>query len=207
MQTLQRSKRLCRDTAGSITNQRIHSAKLFAHESLHEQSPGPRGNERVLLRAIHHWVCLYICAKLNLSSRTITKIRNGHGKNLTQFCQIQACYFHRETLNSTVPCATQFWAQELDILSYSLLMLFTPKNHCLRMQGNALKSAKQWKHRLKLRSVPVTGKVPALGTLQMHSAAIDGDINNFFLHLIVPHANFFTKLQHKIHCQRAQWEM
>lgn len=30
------------------------------------------------------------------------------------------------------------------------------------MQGNALKSAKQWKHRLKLRSVPVTGKVPAL---------------------------------------------
>lgn len=167
MQTLQRNKRLFRGTAGSVTNQRISSAKLFAHESLHEQSPGLRGNKRVLLKAAYHWVCLYICAKPSLSSRGITKTEKVHGRNLTWFCQIQACYFHPETVSSSLHCATQFWVQELNILSYSLLMLFTHKNHCLRMQRNALKCVMQWKLWIKLRSAPGKEKIPSTGTPQM----------------------------------------
>lgn len=209
MQTLQRNKRLCRGTAGSITNQRICSAKLFAHESLHEQSPGLWGNKRVLLKAIYHWVCLHICAKPNLSSRSITKTEKVHGRNLTWFCQIQAHYFHPETMNSAVHCATQFWVQEVDNLSYSSLMLFTHKNHCLRMQRNALECVMQWKHRIKLRSVPGKGKIPSPGTLQMSRGSYRWRHKLSFFSLILQFLmqTFWQNCSIKIHCQRAQREM
>lgn len=70
------------------------------------------------------------------------------------------------------------------------------------MQRNALKCVMQWKHRIKVRSLPGKRKIPPTRYSPdvQSKAVIDGDMSFFFfiyIYLAVPHANILTKLQRK----------